>query len=870
MATTQEFYRIGGRLPRYVTKLNTFANGMYLTKQIIPEGYAKIMANYDIDATGSHIKPRRGRKKVQDIDFASNELGPAHLTDYIYTLNNEENEVIENSDVVLSYGLFTNMPDFINYTSGYDANTYIASMLVNIDTGLYHFDEDAGTWITDSEGTKATVRHNDFWGLRYDKNTEQFIPLLNENVGYFGARTISNAYAFDKPFKGPVGRPIYTVVNNEIITLAGGKITFNSYPSTPDRNELVDFGVPSIAKLNLIKRENSYALKQAPVVYRKLNALQASGNMYNILDPNPYVFENEVAGALNYLGALAYENSEADIPKIVSRTGDTVELRMWYQRPTSLTSFKYKIEVLDRTLLSPEYKLVKDWTVFNVGDGSEPIKYSYLVESVPSTIRITYRVGDDTATEVAGFFNFINYENAYGDITLKTFDLNECQGMCNWQSCVGIYGVPGAEDTIFFSDTENPGYFPYPANVLIFDNKILAVHNYLDNLLVVTVDGIWLVAPGTSIMSSTQKKILTNVHIPEIDAINMVILKDEIFFKTDTTFYVLKPNKYTSDATDLKNYSNSTAIANYTKDFTAETVRLLNKVYVKIKQDLTKKLRKPMEFVDFDVYDTHSIIREDEVHYIYYIEPIMTDNYRLNHKIGLHLVYNTLSRTWRIYLVAVGEKDIVSPSPVLYRNKQSGAFYEFFPHKEEDGNASIAVSSQTYNIVTDDLEYKAWHLTGPYNNFPYLDTGNVSIDDTFTKRFREVQFNIANLEKTDLNYYTDFNLDGHERVHATHYDVQHITDENDPDYGNVYVTPTEYVNMNLPGETALGSIDADPATADDYWQLDLSKFPDLNVATVRFTLQGRGRRAAIQLLNTSLKRYELSDMTWVYRIMSAR
>ena len=119
---------------------------------------------------------------------------------FIYTLNNEENEVIENSDVVLSYGLFTNMPDFINYTSGYDVNTYIASMLVNIHTGLYHFDEDSGSWITDSEGTKATVRHNDFWGLRYDKDTEQFIPLLNENVGYFGARTISNAYAFDKPF----------------------------------------------------------------------------------------------------------------------------------------------------------------------------------------------------------------------------------------------------------------------------------------------------------------------------------------------------------------------------------------------------------------------------------------------------------------------------------------------------------------------------------------------------------------------------------------------------------------------------------------------------------------------------------------------
>ena len=84
MATTQEFYRLGSRLPRYTTKLSTFANGMYLTNQIIPEGYAKIMANYDIDDTGSCIRPRRGREQIQVLDYDSEALGPASLTDYVY------------------------------------------------------------------------------------------------------------------------------------------------------------------------------------------------------------------------------------------------------------------------------------------------------------------------------------------------------------------------------------------------------------------------------------------------------------------------------------------------------------------------------------------------------------------------------------------------------------------------------------------------------------------------------------------------------------------------------------------------------------------------------------------------------------------
>ena len=52
MATTSESYKIVGRQPRYTTKLSAFANGMYLTKQVIPEGYARVMVNYDIDDTG--------------------------------------------------------------------------------------------------------------------------------------------------------------------------------------------------------------------------------------------------------------------------------------------------------------------------------------------------------------------------------------------------------------------------------------------------------------------------------------------------------------------------------------------------------------------------------------------------------------------------------------------------------------------------------------------------------------------------------------------------------------------------------------------------------------------------------------------------
>ena len=351
-----------------------------------------------------------------------------------------------------------------------------------------------------------------------------------------------------------------------------------------------------------------------------------------------------------------------------------------------------------------------------------------------------------------------------------------------------------------------------------------------------------------------------NIHIPEIDAINAVVLKDQIFFKSDTQFYVLKPNKYTSDATDLKNYVNSTAIANFTSDFKEVTLELLNQVYRTVWQKHTAELRTQIRFEDFQVLDTHSALRNEEVHYIYTIKPILTVPELVTDNLNLHIVYNTLSRSWRLYFIVVGSDD-VEYNPILYKNKQSGEYCEFFAH---DNN--LVVAKQTRDVVTDNLEDGSWVLSNSYDSYQYLDTGNVAIDDTHTKRFREVQFNLANLENKAIDFYVDFKIEGIEKVSATNYIVEHVTDKNDPQYGKIFITPVEDGNMSLPGLTTL----AEDTTQADHFAVDLSKFPALDVATVRFNLQGRGHRGSIQLLSNSLNKYELSEMGWSYRIMSAR
>lgn len=890
MATTQEFYRLGGRLPRYTTKLSAFSNGMYLTQQMIPEGYAKSMINYDIDDTGTCIRPRAGREILQKIPFESKVLGPASITDYIYAYNKDETEVTTLKDMVLSYGLYTRLDSLVtNEAAKKERPIYIAAMTREVDEALYDLDPNTNQWVLRQEGEKYTEEYNEFWGLSYNKEKELFDKLTNQDVGYVIARTIDNAYAFDKPFVGSVGRPIGALINNELITFAGPKFTVKDYPNTPSRSELLNFGKPALSKLIIVNSDDGTVVKRKLIEPQVLNPLEAASSGYNILLSDPYTFENEEGGTLSGLGVLLYADTNGKLSTVLScKVGQTVVCRAYYQYAKAGDSIKYKMEVLDLTNTNSDWELVKDFGDAVSAGPTNFIEQEYVVKYTRFAIMFTLRKGDDTTTDVTDVSPPIsaNTDSSYTKYENQTYDLTTGTGMISWQGCVGVYGVTGAKDTIFFSDIENPSYFPFPYNIIQFDNEILAVHNYLDYLLVVTVDSIWLVTGNTTIATSTQKRILANIHIPEIDAINLVVLKDQIFFKTDNQFYVLKPNQYTSDATDLKNYVNSTAIANLTQTFTSSVVDLLNDVYVLTWQRLTAEHRTQIRFEDFDVYDTHSIIKDSEVHYIYKIKPKLTGGIELDY-LNVHFVYNTLTRSWRMYFVAIGD-DNINYNPVLYKNKQSGIFCEFIPRSNLSDGSTLYVTKQTREEVTDNITDEDWNLTTEYNNYPYLDTGNVSLDDTFTKRFREVQFNLYNMENETIRFFSDFKLDGRERIHATSYELQHITDINDPDYGVIYVTPTEATNVDLQTTTEVNSakygiiymapisqtnVDLQGTTVttgDDGWSIDLSRFPELSMATVRFTLQGRGRRGSLQLLNTSLKRYELSNMNWVYRTMSAR
>ena len=859
MAVTQEFYRNRVRNPRFSTKLTPMSNGMYLTDQTIPEGFARVMVNYDVDDTGSNIRNREGRELLQSVKYpGKHKLGPMHLTDYIYAYNEAGTEVDSIKDLLMTYGkyskldLYTNnlvpIPDSLNKAY------YVSKIEVTTDDNFYD-EEDNIVQV----GDVTINEYNNVWALYCDRGSEVFNEVRNEDIGYISARTIKNAYVFDKQIMNDLGKPISTVMGNEVYAFTGVPIKAIIYNTDTERNAFTSLGSAVLSKILLQKKSNEYILKRQVLEPKELNVTEATTSGFNILSESPYIFTDVEGGSPNALGAILYDSQASDIPVFNPVIGNNYALRLYYQYNTAGTDMEWKIRIKDANT-DEDYLTLQDWTSFKSGDA---LWYSFAPTYTRILVLISIREKSNTATEslLPKLIDCSNTE--YAKVENKEYDLTTAKGMVNWQGCIGLYGVTGAPDSIFFSDVEDPRYFPFPNNVVTLDNEILAVHKYLDMLLIITTDGVWLLSPGTSIGTSTIKQILSNVFIPELDAINAVVLKDQIFFKTDTRFYVLKPNSYTSDATDLKNFDNSTAIANYTINFTKETLDILNKVYRPITEMRSKELRRSVKFTDFDVLDTQSVVKQSDVHYVYTIVPKIED--KSYGRLNLHLVYDTIVRSFRMYTVGIGEED-VAHSALLYRNKQSGVFYELIARSAEE-EAEVGIVKKTNDIVTDDINLLGQPLTPYYNNYQYIDTGYVSLEDTYLKRFREVQFNLLNKEPGTIKFYSDFKVDGQLRISSTEYNVEHITDVEDPDYGLIYVIPESVENLNLYGNTTLEDVLTEEP---QYWQIDLSKFPELTVHTVRLQILGKGRRGSIELLNTSLQKFNLSSMVWVYRIMNVR
>lgn len=492
---------------------------------------------------------------------------------------------------------------------------------------------------------------------------------------------------------------------------------------------------------------------------------------------------------------------------------------------------------------------------------------------------------------------------------LKTYDLSRCTGMTYWKGHIWVYGLIEDPTVLFASDVNEPTYFPYPNNVDIFDEPILLCIPFNENMLVFTRSFIYqLTLADTG--GWTKVIIQGNMNFTEFDMEFVRIVKNMVFFKSRDYYYMIVP-KTLSLKNELAIAPVSKNIEELLDDFVHNIPDIFREVY---------------NYTDSITLVAHfNFLNYEDVHNVYTFE---TSSGLL---INFDLLYNTVSRYWRIHMYESQElykpiredatKQSAFYAPIHLTFVYNSAQYyrlgvqilnaeetsvkdkyipvnSIFHNASSEVIGSAIVNSDVWAVVGETVKmYDSALVTGTllsfldgwqiedtaiqesfdalhtYKNTTYLDCGYRNIITDLKKRCRELQFKFNNTSGKINRFITEFILDGEYRIRYYRYNTEYIYDPQDFEYGTIYLDRQEIDDVQLIqypyGNTVLPKYTSELLDA-NAWEYDPNKLPEVHFWKARFKVSGKGYTPRFKLRALTEEDYELMGYTWVYRTLYSR
>lgn len=531
------------------------------------------------------------------------------------------------------------------------------------------------------------------------------------------------------------------------------------------------------------------------------------------------------------------------------------------------------------TATIPSAEALIKLTISDPSDPDDPDKVMEGEEYVLSTNTIGLSlVSDDLA-------NSLNIKTA-------KYNLGECTGMCEWSNHLVLWGVPKALNTLFVSDVNNPGYFPYPNNVDVFTEPIMSVHNYGNELLVLTTTCLYRLSWDAEGTGWTHKLVQRNLHITEADIPMAGVIKNMFYFKSGNYYYMMVPRAASNNVVgDVTIAPISKPIEGLLDNFHNE---IYNLVKVMVDQDdlfdFTEQLVKYSSYIDNTriVFNyAYDLIQHE---WSDYTKPGYTND--TPRYLYVQLIYDTDARTWSIKIFE--NTHILCPShPNAVQQDQFVDIIDVWGDNTF-GQYSTLQYYKLQNYTDTSIMYissngEPYDYEKIFKNYQYLDTGNREINTEMKKRFREFQFKIKNKTATNLGFYNAFLVDGSLRKDLQHYNPRLISD---PTTGEQYIvvertlndaymlfTPayvtTRIERILVPERMLQDNGELTPTTLaeetdPDRWILDQSALPGRTLWKIRMPISGKGYTPRAILLSTNEAEYEILGNAWVYRTMHAR
>lgn len=837
MGSTPQMFKSYSRGTRNMIVEESYNLGMFYSNNPLDAPYVKTLVNLDYKDDGSSLTPRGGLQPVSTVEI---EAGHAVYPFVAFTTNIN----LKNNDYIEDYRTKCYM-----VTASADKSTHIPEYPAERKALLY-------------DNSKTILYVQDLVTEQFVKSTNVEIemddpkatpPLLQADVRFLG-----EAYNNDISVHGmklsstSVRQPVYTVLDN---------VGYFAYYKNSVK----------ICRLIINKTGNTFTHYFEPVDPMVVTVKEVISNGYNMLATNPYEFKNTVAASYAIEGILPYNKKPGEPDRevlLIARLGQVINFECVYTYPNNSTkklracwecsmdagstwamlqTAKKANTANPEALISPEYSLgdsicldyqptmrefqmrVSLYEVDAGGDaGTNPIKVLVLP---------IYTVANTTTTKL---------------LKPTKYNLATASGMMSWKQRVLLWGVAGAENILFTSDISNPAYFPYPNNIEVFDEAIIHVTPFLDNILVFTASNIYIITLSADGVGFTTTMVQNRLSISPLDKHVIQVIKNMVFFKSGNYYYMIVP-KASSLTGELIVAPVSKPIINLFNGFEDCVRDVIDTMYYK-----TLPNAYTLQLSDYYNYIDNMLIRN-----VYTFEVVADTGFVMHpFKFNFILNYDTGIRTWTAYVHQANGVLL----PFKYTITDTTTLLDVCNVTENDVTVKSYAQLLRLNNTTakDTMRLNPEEGLDKTPNYQYIDTGYRKHGDQYKKRYREIQMKFNNISNKKLRFYADFLIDDDLRKTYYTYKPTHIIDPSNPNYGLFYIEKVIQETMTVGGATTLGG------TTDEYWELDFSKFPELATTKVRFPVSGKGYVPRLKLLSFNEVPFELNNINWVSRTLYAR
>lgn len=830
---TSSAYKQYNRGTRNQSVEENFSKGMYFTNAPLSEGAVKSLINFDITNSGASLSPRRGLQVTQVgfpstiIQATEERLTPHFIVDGKYHVNASDEKAFH---VITGQVSDTQIP----FANNYKEHTKLYS-------GVLHFDK------IDLENPLNTETTVDI--LNATSRTKKYLKkLLKDNKVYSTKRAAEGRTIYDRryaPFIKPKGVQIHgvPVEDSNLIAKQVGTFAYNG-----------DYYTFDVTKDKLFKTDfnTNLADPTQTIEPREITPKEAVSWGYNMLLKNPYTFANEnTPGAITLLGCLPYD--DADKLQLTPQVNQTLNLKGFFAGPYGES---YKVLWEWKELASSTWNNIVPEQQVILNENPLEVKFSSPAAQVLVRLTCT-RVGETSPEQVLsiGFDMSREREQDAKQIGTVRYSLERAWGMSYWKQRLIVYGVPEDPTILFFSEVNDPTYFPYPNNVEVFDEPIQYVTPFLDQLLVFTATKLYIMTLSTDGLSWTTQLLQTNLTNNLWDAHLIKVVKNMVFFRSGEYFYMLVPKSSSATGLTIAPISaNITNLFDNFKKFVVDSVEMLYNYH----DELT--LIHYYNYLDYN-----------DMHIVYVFRDVQ------DRLLNLHLIYNTNDRSWRTHIY------------------ESSSF--MFPIKADATNRGLLISQLAFDVTEYSLKRrklgyqilkynpsevcdKHFTMQGQYKqyddffyrNFQHCNTGHREHASSYKKRFREIQFMLNNTSYNPLTYYTSFYLDGDERRFARTYKTVLVKEPSEYGAGEIILERVlnENAKTQITPSTHLSVSHTPQDNAWVPWRMCVSRFPKNNLWKARIPISGKGYAGQLSLLTQDELDYELLNMIWVYRLMNSR